>query len=189
MTEQKEDGIDPVRLDPTAHVSDIQFGEPYSGWVQSVTDYGVFVDLTPREGSDIAGLMHKSELPPLCGLDDFAPGEPVIVELSKRDGEKVALRGIDAPKVDTSPTGDVTPAPDPEPSPPAADATAPVAEADGKGVEAPSAVTYPYDHAMRTLQWLRENDYDVTRSMVVQDDGTVTVHVVADPADGGSADA
>lgn len=162
---------DAVRLDPETAKGEIQFDQPYKGRVQNVTEYGIFVQLTARTGTDIAGLVHETELPPRTNLNDFAPGDDIIVELLDRLGDgDLSLRGLAAPTLDRDkrraiPDGDYGQMQGDQQhvEPPAAA----VAAVD----DAPGAITQPFEEAISTLTWLRQSGYDAPRFTVSRQEG------------------
>lgn len=187
------DEIEPTELDPDAHVSDLQFGEPYAARVDNIQDYGVFVNLTPPSGSGISGLVHQNELLPMTSVRDYEPGDNMVVELvdRKEDGD-LAFRSLAAPDVDMSeqrsPSGKPEHAVDIEAvidrireSGGGGAAERIVDEALAGGGPVP-VLSDSYDHAIRVLAWLRDEGYEVEHNAIENDDGTVHIQLSAVPS-------
>lgn len=86
---QTEPPTDPELAPPDATPDDLDEGTTYVGSVTGTEPYGVFVALTPRNGTDLTGLAHESDLPPLTEPREFDLGERVAVEFlgTREDGD------------------------------------------------------------------------------------------------------
>ena len=85
MSESSASSDTPVvyDLDPECGLSDLSEGEFYSGTVNGVVDYGVFVDVS----AEVSGLIHESSLDTEYEVDD-----EVIVELTEiKEGGDVSF--------------------------------------------------------------------------------------------------
>lgn len=71
---------EPTVAEADATAEDLVEGELYVGKVTGTESYGVFVALTPHNGSDLCGLIHSSRLPALSKAREFEVGEMIVVE-------------------------------------------------------------------------------------------------------------
>lgn len=76
---------DVIVLDANAKASELKTGEKYLAQVNNIEDFGVFVSLTPGrpDGTDVSGLVHESNLPPLAQPHEFEVGDRCVVEVEK----------------------------------------------------------------------------------------------------------
>lgn len=79
-------------LSPNAGVQALKQGEKYLAEVNNTKQFGVFVSLTPQKTTDLTGLVHESELPPLTKPRDYAVGERCVVSvLEATNPEKLSF--------------------------------------------------------------------------------------------------
>lgn len=118
-TEQSDDDLDPVVLSNGATDEDVEFGVVYHAVVNNVVEYGVFVTLTSGYSTEVSGLVHKTNLPPLSAPNDFTEGDTFAVQLREQteaglsfevvevmEGAKGTSEVQGAPVRDYSPTED-----------------------------------------------------------------------------------
>lgn len=91
----------------------------FLGQVRDVQDYGVFVAFTPQEMSDVSGLAHKSNLPPLTKPRDFNVGSRVVVGVDAltHEGPQLVLAYGDDVNPEDLEIPDERPAMPPNPDP------------------------------------------------------------------------
>lgn len=85
----------PVSAEHDSTVEDIESGKRYLSEVNNIEDYGVFVNLTPPEDSDLSGLVHSSQLPMGRETEFYDVGDQIVVELREQNDEgELSFHGI-----------------------------------------------------------------------------------------------
>lgn len=85
----------PVSAEHDSTVEDIDSDKWYLSEVNNTEDYGVFVNLTPVDGSDLSGLVHSSQLPMGRETEFYDVGDQIVVELQEQNDEgELSFRGI-----------------------------------------------------------------------------------------------
>lgn len=111
--ESRSDG--PAVLAPDDEADDMELDESYLGRVTEITAYGVFVGLTNPNRSDLTGLAHESNLPPLTKPADFEVGELAVVNADAMTNDGPELRMAYSESV--NPDGEQIPDADPTTNP------------------------------------------------------------------------
>lgn len=83
------------RMKDTANDLDVREDIVYEGRVNNIMEYGVFVSLNNPAGTDVSGLVHRSNLPFARYPSDYQIGDVAYVELIKRTEKGLKFDMVD----------------------------------------------------------------------------------------------
>lgn len=146
---------DPVQLDNDATKDDIEHGEYYIGEVNNVEEYGVFINVTPKDATDVNGLVHKTNIPFHRSPSDYTVGERVVVTLRERRGDDELSFAIVSDEVDRSADTDHMDMAQSQVN------SVYENQESSDSVPLPSFVSHCGNHSARTIEQLISNGYEV----------------------------